>query len=316
MVSLADHLDQYLHACGAQGLSQGTIVYRRLYLRHFVNWLLERSVDDIRRVSSETIAEYARELRAHRYRRQNTAPWRPLTPRTRAQRLAIVHRFFQWLCRGRVLLADPTSDLAGKPLPQPLPVRVPSESEMLQILAAPDASTAIGRRNRAILELLYSTGMRRAELEALDLSDLDLASGTVLIRCGKGGRSRVVPIGDTAAAALLDYIENARPCFLRRPGVTALFVAANTGHRLSKKGMWQMVRDVARAAGFHHRLSPHQFRHACGTHMLRAGANLRHVQQLLGHSKIESTEIYTHVAIRDLADVHARTHPRCRMHRP
>lgn len=311
MAPLDELLDRYIDACRARGLSQGTITYRRLYLNHFVCWLLEQGVGDIRSVTRETIGGYVGELQAHRYRRQHAAPWRPLTARTKAQRLAIIAAFFEWLCEKRVLLASPASEIAGKPLPPALPVHVPSESEVLRMLAAPDAHTAAGKRNRAILEMFYSTGMRRAELASLDLSDLDLTTGTVLIRCGKGGRARVVPIGETATDALLDYIQNARPRLLRKLGVTALFITTTTGSRLSKQAIWLLVRETARAAGFDRRLTPHQLRHACATHMLRAGADIRYVQELLGHAKLEATEIYTHVAIRDLSGVHARTHPRC-----
>jgi integrase/recombinase XerD len=308
-----DHLDAYLKACEARGLQPGTLDYRRLYLRHFMDWLRERGIADVRCVNGETIAGYARELQAHRYRRRKTASWRLLAARTRAQRLGVVHGFFRWLCGRRVLLADPTSGLAGKPLPKVLPVGVPSESEVMRLIEAADPARSAGRRNRAILELFYSTGMRLAELEALDLSDLDLTSGTVLVRSGKGGRSRVVPLGEAAAEALLDYIQNVRPQFLRRLGIPALFLASTTGHRLTKKAIWQMMHEISRTAGFEAPVTPHQLRHACATHMLRAGCDIRHVQAILGHVKLETTEIYTHVAIRDLAAVHARTHPRCCM---
>jgi integrase/recombinase XerD len=311
-VVVGDRVDGYLRACEARGLRAETIAYRRLYLTHFAGWLLDRGVSDVRQVNEGMIAEYVRELRAHRYRRRRDAPWRALEPRTIAQRIEIIAAFFEWLCRERVLFANPMSAFAGRRLPKALPVRVPSERDVVLLLDAARATTAVGKRNRAILELLYSTGMRRAELEGLDLSDLDLAAGAVLIRSGKGGRARVVPMGDAASEKLLDYIQNARPDFLRRAGITALFLASTTGRRLSKQGIWLMMRELSRAAGFDRPVTPHQLRHACATHMLRAGCDVRHVQAMLGHAKIETTEIYTRVAIRDLASVHARTHPRCR----
>ncbi|MEW6368632.1 MAG: tyrosine-type recombinase/integrase, partial [Acidobacteriota bacterium] len=162
----------------------------------------------------------------------------------------------------------------------------------------------------------YSTALRLSELAALDLTDLDLTAGTLIVRCGKGSRQRVVPLGDVAIAALLDYLQNARRYFHRRPGVEALFLAAthcgSTGNRLSKASIREIVRNASRAAGLDRPINPHQVRHACATHMLRAGADLRHIQQLLGHARIDTTEIYTQVDVSDLADVLARSHPRCK----
>ena len=160
---------------------------------------------------------------------------------------------------------------------------------------------------------MYSTAMRIAEAAALDTADLDQTAGTLLIRRGKGGKERVVPMGNTATSVLLDYLQHARLRFVSsKPGVTALFLAATTGNRLSKASIREIVREAARKAGIDRRINPHAIRHACATHMLRAGADLRHIQQLLGHSRIDTTEIYTHVDATDLAKVHARTHPRGR----
>jgi site-specific recombinase XerD len=261
---------------------------------------------------------YALELEAYRYRwsKAEEAPWKPLAPHTRAQRLWIITELLEWLVEHRLMLTNPASGLSPKMPPRKLPARIPTESEMIRLLSAPNTRTSIGRRDRAILEMLYSTGLRVAEAAALDVMDLDLTVGTLLVRCGKGGKSRVVPLGDAAVAALLDYLQHTRPGFMQKPGVAALFLASDhngfAGNRLSKASIRLIVRESAKKAGLDRRINPHQIRHACATHMLRAGADLRHIQQLLGHSRIDTTEIYTHVDVTDLADVLARTHPRFR----
>jgi site-specific recombinase XerD len=313
---LDELVGRYARACEAQGLAATTIANRAFYLRHFTTWLSQRAITEAAAVTRREIEAYGEQLRAYRYRWEKAAaaPWRKLEARTIRARLLILGQFFRWLVQERSILADPAAGLVSKALPRELPVRSPTESEMNRILAAADTRTNVGCRNRALLELLYSTGLRVAEAEAIDLTDLDLTSGTLLVRCGKGGRSRVVPIGDTAVAALLDYIRDIRPRCNRRPGVAALFLAAThcgtTGQRLSTASIRDIVRYTARAAGIDRRINPHQIRHACATHMLRAGADLRHIQQILGHARIDTTEIYTHVDTTDLADVLARTHPR------
>ena len=310
-------LDRYVKACEVKGLAAGTIRYRRDYVRHFIEW---RRGSDLRSLTSDEMTAYAQELAVYRYRQSKAeaAPSKPLAQRTQEQRLRIIGDFLRWLVEHHVILANPFGGIRAKPLPKRLPARIPTESEIERILAAASSGTRsdIERRNRAIIELMYSTAMRIAEAASLDTTDLDLTAGTLFIRHGKGGRSRVVPIGRTATTTLLDYLQHARSGFMQKPGVTALFLAAThcgtTGQRLSKASIREIVREAARKAGIDRRINPHAIRHACATHMLRAGADLRHIQQLLGHSRIDTTEIYTHVDATDLANVHARTHPRCR----
>ena len=305
-------LDRYVKACEVKGLAAGTIRYRRDYVRHFIEW---RRGSDLRSLTSDEMTAYAQELAVYRYRQSKAeaAPSKPLAQRTQEQRLRIIGDFLRWLVEHHVILANPFGWIRAKPLPKRLPAQIPTESEIERILAAASSGTRsdVERRNRAIIELMYSTAMRIAEAAALDTADLDQTAGTLLIRRGKGGKERVVPMGNTATSVLLDYLQHARLRFVSsKPGVTALFLAATTGNRLSKASIREIVREAARKAGIDRRINPHAIRHACATHMLRAGADLRHIQQLLGHSRIDTTEIYTHVDATDLANVHARTHPR------
>jgi len=257
---------------------------------------------------------YRRHLAAYRYCRSKAeaASSAPLTPKSRYDRLATVRHFLAWLVRERVLLVSPFAAISLRHPRHSLPRHVLTEEEVLSLLAAIDAERPVGLRNRAILEVLYGSGLRRAELVALDLADLDLTGGTLLVGKGKGGRSRIVPLGEAAGEAVGRYVCKARLRWLHDGGTSALFLTSTTGRRLSKATINMIVRNVAKAAGLEERVTPHSLRHACATHILRHGADIRHIQELLGHVDIGATEIYAHVAIKDLLKVHARCHPRGR----
>ncbi|MBI1914448.1 MAG: tyrosine-type recombinase/integrase, partial [Planctomycetes bacterium] len=188
-----------------------------------------------------------------------------------------------------------------------LPRDVLSEREAEAVMNAPEARGPGGRRDRAILETLYGTAIRRSECARLDLEDLDLKEGTLLVRDGKGKKDRLVPVAGRAAIALDVYLREVRPHLVRDPKERALFLG-RLGTRLSKVTIGLLVREHGRAAGV--KLSPHGLRHACATHLVRRGADVRHVQRLLGHSTIETTARYTRVAIKDLREVFERSHPR------
>lgn len=311
----AELLDRYVEACGAHGLAARTLLHRHYYVRHFLRWVGDR---DLGSLTPEDMRAYAIEIAAYRYRRSKAedAPWRALARHTQVERLWIIINFFEWLVSRRLIFANPASGLSPKMPPRTLPKHIPTESEMLRLLAAPNPRTAIGRRDRAILELMYSTGLRNEEVTRLDVQDLDLAAGTVNVRRGKGGKARVVPLGEKASAALLDYLQHSRPGFAQSPGSVALFVASDqntyAGHRLTTYAIRCILHRTARKAEIHRGVTPHQLRHACATHMLRAGAALPYIQQLLGHARIDTTEIYTQVEVSDLEDVLQRSHPRFR----
>ncbi len=313
-------LSAYLATRRAEGLAPGTLVYRRLYLVHFLGWLKAQGIGDVRQVAPAQTRAYAVALVRHRYRlgRGEAAPERPLTARTRMTRLLVVRDLFRWLVELGLVLGDSTASLPITSRNRQLPRNVLSEAEVAQLLAAPGASP-IGLRDRAILSLLYGTGLRRAEVSALDLNDVDLTEGIVHVRRGKGGKPRLVPLGESAAADLRLYVTTGRPELAeghRMPRTPALFVGVgatgktNQGGRLQPDGVSLMVRRACEKARISRRVMAHALRHAFATHLLRAGADVRHVQRLLGHSSVVTTEVYTHVAIKDLAEVHARSHPR------
>jgi integrase/recombinase XerD len=291
-----------------RGLARGTVAYRRVYLGQLAAWLAGRGITAAVQVTPSVLAEYLAHLRV-RVTEYNRKEPSPLSVKTLAAEASVLRSFFSWLVRRHVLLFDPSETLVLGDRSQPLPKNVLTENEVRRLLAVPGSDT-LGLRDRAILETLYSTGLRRAELCALDLYDLDVASELVRVRQGKGRKDRFVPIGARALEALRRYLHDARPGLVTTPKEPALFVASVTRQRLRLKTLNLIVRKRAVEAGLGKRVTPHALRHTCATHLLQGGADLRHVQAILGHATIATTQVYTRVAVEDLALVHRRSHPR------
>ena len=313
---LEEDVSLYLSCRRAEGLAEGTLAGEALALKRFGGWLLARGIGSAGQVRREDVASWAEELARHRYRRKREAEGRALSAKSRHDLLAAVRRFFGWMVRRRKLLADPSASLVLRHPKRGLPKAVPSEEEMARLLQAPGRS-ALELRDGALLALLYGAGLRRSEAAALDVSDLDLVERTVLVRRGKGGRGRLVPMGTEATERLRLYLTSGRPELSAGGRSPALFVgarrdAAHRGRRLSPKTVSALVKEAAVHAGLEKSVTAHSLRHACATHMLRAGAGVRHVQELLGHAHVATTTIYTRVTVPDLVRVHARTHPRGR----
>jgi integrase/recombinase XerD len=226
---------------------------------------------------------------------------------TIARRLAALRAFYQYLLREKYVDLDPTANLESPKLEKRLP-KVLSVKEVEQLLRQPDAVTPAGLRDRAMLELLYATGIRVSELIALNLGDVNLDLG--YIRClGKGTKERVVPVGSIAVRSLRDYLAHARQRLAVAAEERALFVNHH-GRRLTRQGFWKIVKKYARDARISKEITPHTLRHSFATHLLENGADLRSVQEMLGHADISTTQIYTHVTKGRLKEVYARTHPR------
>ena len=228
---------------------------------------------------------------------------------THVARLMAVKVFFRFLVTEGYLLADPAALLELPRRKPPLPA-VLSEPEVLRLMEMPNIQTHGGIRDRTILETLYGTGMRNGEMCALDIKDADLAVHLVRIQHGKGNKPRVVPLGQEAQMWLETYLEQVRPHLLRNPQLGAIFLDRWGHNRLGRAGVCEIVRRLGREAQLGKVVTPHILRHSCATHMLRRGAGLRQIQQLLGHSQISSTEHYTRVEVSDLRRVIARCHPR------
>jgi integrase/recombinase XerD len=274
----------------------------------FFGFLRERRVRDLRVVTEADVVAYARHLATRRTKRGT-----PLSPWTQRTYLDMIVRLFAFLDRQGAILQNPALELVRPPAPK-IPRGVLSEAQTRRLCVAPSPWSPIGKRDRAILELLYGTGIRVAECARLELRDLDLAKGTLFVRLGKGKKDRVVPVAGRAAAALGVYLEEGRPEHARDGRQQALFLSVH-GRSITSATIQALVRHHAKSAGLRVKVSPHTLRHSCATHLLRGGADIRHVQKLLGHSSIESTARYTRVFPKDLVAAMRKAHPRERARR-
>jgi integrase/recombinase XerD len=228
--------------------------------------------------------------------------------------LSWVKGFFGWLHAEGVLTRNPAASAIYAKQPDALPKDVLTQDEAALILDAPDASTLTGQRDRAILETMYATGLRRAELRALEVADVDLDAELLTVRRGKGGKGRVVPLTRPACAALKAYLRKTRPALLAGIASARLFVSPvnNPGEDfcLGEHALGNLVARYAKAVGVKKKVTPHLWRHTCATHLLQNQANVRHVQELLGHKCLATTERYLRLTISDLKAAHRRHHPR------
>jgi integrase/recombinase XerD len=264
-------------------------------------YLRRQGIRDLRAVTEAHLVSFAYELATTK-----TARGQPPALQTQNSHLNVLRRFFRFLEQGGVILRNPATDLPFHKL-DVLPRDVVSQKQVEALMRAPDMTRLTGQRDRAILETLYGTAIRLSECGRLDLADLDLREETLLIRDGKGKKDRMVPVTGRAAEALDVYLRDVRPHFVRDPKEPALFLQRH-GRRLSTVMIGLLVSRYGLAAGV--KLSPHGLRHACATHLIQRGADIRHVQRLLGHANIQTTARYTRVALKDLRDILERAHPR------
>ena len=279
-----------------RGLARNTLESFGRDLRQYQDYLKAQRTPQPEAVSRETIVNYLLHLQEEG---KATA--------TIARRLAALKAFYQYLVRERLLQDDPTRNLESPKLERRLP-HVLTVAEVEEMLRQPDPGQPAGLRDRAMLELLYATGIRVSELVSLNLGDVNLQQG--YLRClGKGSKERLVPIGSFALKSLESYVGQARGRLLRDPKEQCLFVNHH-GHRLTRQGFWKIVKRYAQQARIERSITPHTLRHSFATHLLENGADLRSVQELLGHADISTTQIYTHLTRARLKEVYVRAHPR------
>lgn len=262
----------------------------------------------------ESLAQLTREhLEGYRvflfYLRQRRRPERSLTLQTQGLRLQAVKCFLRFLYRTRVLLVDLSVHVDLPRVPRTLPRVLLTESEAQRLVECSDGGTPLDLRDRAVLELLYGTGLRNGELIALRLEHLDFSRHMLCVECGKGGKSRLVPLGEEAEAWLSAWLERGRPQFLQNWEERRVFLTTR-GRRFHTADLVRLVGRWARRAGLEKKVTPHTLRHCCATHMLRRGAGLRHLQVMLGHASADTTQRYTRVELSDLRRVLLRCHPR------
>ena len=310
-----DRRAEYADYLRALGRAPGTVRYMVYYLDLFFSYLTRRSIEDPAAVAPPVIEDYHREVHQARRLRGGTK----LKPMTIFARLWAVKSYFQFMEEKGYILLDPTAHFDLPVVKGTPPRMVLNEYEIRAVIEKPDVQTPIGIRDRAIMELFYSTGIRRQELLNLNVTDLDMGRGMVRVNQGKGGKDRVVPVGETACRFLELYIRTVRDKSLNvllkgRPfagAESALFVG-QFGARLGNAIVDYIVRRYVREAFPGRKFSCHGFRHACATHMLRGGADIRMVQEMLGHKHLETTQVYTHLVPMDLKEAHRKSHPRGR----
>jgi integrase/recombinase XerD len=235
---------------------------------------------------------------------------RRLSVGTQANRLAAVRKFFSWLLSEQQIAYNPATTLQLPKQPHRLPRGVLTKSEARRLIEATPITKPRDIRDRAILETLYATGIRRAELLTLTIYDADLQTATLRIEHGKGNTKRVVPLTQSAIAALKLYLEEARSLFAHEAGQVRLFVSSRSGGPLDDDDIVRIVAKGTARAGIRKHVTPHTLRHTCATHLLKGRADIRQIQKLLGHRRLSSTEVYTRVELTDLHEVIARCHPR------
>ncbi len=305
--ALASTITSYLAAAEAQGYAASTLASRRLHLGQFSTWCDARGLLTPEEITPGVLERY----RSWLYHLPQ-GDGAPLAWATQANKLTAVRMLLAWATRTHRLTVNPAAELELPRLPKRLPRAVLSQSEMERVLSEPDLATALGLRDRAILEVLYSTGIRRMELVGLDCTDLDAERGALLVREGKGKKDRLVPIGERAIQWTHQYLDRVREHLMRRslrtPERRALFLNAR-GQRIRPTRLTDRLHRYLVSAGIEKPGSVHIFRHTMATLMHDGGADIRDLQEMLGHAQLSTTEIYTHVSIERLKEVHTRTHP-------
>ena len=285
------------HLTVERGLSSNTLSAYRADLNRFSITLEQKKLTEIEQVSADIIAEYISELTVMK-----------LTPTTIARHFAALKGLFKFALKENLIKSDPTVFISTPKLPSRLPKAL-SIAQLQELIKAVDKKDLVGYRNLAIVEFMYGTGCRISELTELDIDELDLTERTVRLS-GKGNKQRLVPIGEFAHAALNQYLVSARPNFVSGSTTDTAAVFRNQrGGRLTRQGVWAILQKAATDAGIAG-LTPHSLRHSFATHLLEGGADIRVVQELLGHASVATTQIYTKISIDGLRSVYAHSHPR------
>ena len=295
--------ERYLEWMGIRNYSAKSAESRELYINYFIKWCEERGLTQPCEITKQIMERYQRYL--YHYRKENGEP---LSFQSQHSRLGALRAYFKYLSKQNYILYNPAADIELPKLEKRLPKHVLTVEEMDIILDVPNLNSATGIRDRAIIEVFYSTGIRRMELINLRLYDLDRERGTLMVRLGKGKKDRMVPIGQRAINWCDKYLMETRPQLYTGADSETLFLT-HLGEAFTPARMSQLARTVIKKADIGKSGSCHLFRHTMATVMLENGADIRYIQEMLGHAKIDTTQIYTQVSIRRLKEVHDLTHP-------
>lgn len=292
-----------------EGYSEKSRKQTNWALWYLLDFLRERGEKDVTVVTAETLRKFQMSLYERRGKEKSA-----LGLVSQAHVLVSVRVFFQWLVRRGHILADPATGIRLPKQKQPLPKGVMTRREMERVLAGPDVETPLGLRNRAMLELLYSSGLRSNEVRSLKLYDVNTAEREVVVREGKGGKDRVVPLGEVAARYVDLYVKESRPKILGAKEDPGYLFLGRLGRKMDPTSLNEhIVGRYVKKAGIKKHITTHGLRHTCATHLMKGRASLRHIQALLGHKSLESTQIYTRVEVGDLKRELRRCHPRERV---
>jgi len=281
-----------------KGLARNSVLAYDRDLNKYLGHLQEKGIARPGEVTQQHLCDFLFAMRKR------------VAPGSISRMLSTIKGFHRFLLREKICRGDPTALIETPRIDKKIPSFLTVE-EVGEILKAPDLKTAQGIRDRAILELMYATGLRVSEAAGIKMLDVNLEVG--FIRCkGKGSKERIVPMGRTAGRFLEKYIRESRPRLSKKKLMENLF-AAQGGRNLSRQSVWKMIKKSVKKAGIKKRVSPHTLRHSFATHLLEHGADLRSVQEMLGHSSITTTQIYTHINQKRLKDIHVLFHPRARI---
>jgi integrase/recombinase XerD len=303
-MSPSEAIDIFCAECKHRHLAERTVEASRGYLQRFADWCAASGgVADLREATLETLLAFHSSMRRHK-----RPDGKLCSVKYQNRHIRMVKQLFKLLAARNLILADIGRDFPPLNDPHTLPRGIMDKDQVMQLLRQPPMTTPLGFRNRAMLEMLYSTGLRGGELCRLTLYDLDLPARTLRVLQGKGRKDRVVPIGKVAAGYLGEYIKSVRPILLGKAASPLVFVSAR-GLKLWTADLSRIVKLYRGQARLPDTITTHSLRHTCATEMLKGGASIRHVQELLGHADIQTTQIYTHVVQSDLKKAHARTAP-------
>ena len=293
------NLDYFVDSLAIQGLSQNTVMSYQRDLMKFYQFLKEKQIRDWKEVDYSLIVLFLQDLKQDGYATSSTS-----------RMISCLKKFFKFLQQEQLVETNPVQPLKvpkkSKTLPKALTV-----DEVTQVLNSCDTSTVLGLRDKAMLELLYATGMRVSELITLKLSDLHLELG-FLQTIGKGNKQRIIPIGQAATNWVQHYLTYARVVLEQESNPVEYLFLNHRGNGITRQGFWKNLKKIVQEAGVHKEVSPHTLRHSFATHILEAGADLRIVQELLGHSDISTTQIYTHLTNERMKEIYQQAHPRAK----
>ncbi|MEW6621636.1 MAG: site-specific tyrosine recombinase XerD [Bacillota bacterium] len=289
-------LERFLHYLAVErGLSENTLSAYLSDLNIFMKYLEEKNFDCIYQLSNQVLINYIIYLKTQ-----------GKSPATISRNRAAIKTFLRFLVNEGILNSNPSENLQSSRHSRKLPI-VLTVQQIDTLLERPRINTLTGLRDKAMLEVLYASGLRVSELVTLNLGDIELTKG--FIKCiGKGSKERIVPLGSMAIFYLNQYLDQSRVKLVKKPGEMAVFVN-NLGKRLTRQGLWKIIKKYAKGAGIAD-ITPHTLRHSFATHLLANGADLRAVQEMLGHADISTTQIYTHLTKSHLKEIYEKTHPR------